>query len=84
MCLRLHTVFYQDNALSIGLYTILSHTYSLIFITAAEIEWELDCYQFEEGVNMTFEICAVVANGSEVTVVDTRQVIFRNGTASGM
>ena len=50
---------------------------------AAIIVWEFDEYQFREGENATNEICAVVVN-STVTVEETRQVIFRNGSATGM
>ena len=52
-------------------------------VAAATILWEFAEYQFQEGENATNEICAVVVN-STVTAVETRQVIFRNGTATGM
>lgn len=52
-------------------------------LAAANILWEFDEYQFQEGENATNEICAVVVN-STITAVEVRQVIFRNGSATGM
>ena len=48
------------------------------------IEWEQPFYEFDEGGNMIYEICANVTVDEIVGGrIEERQVILRNGTATG-
>ena len=50
----------------------------------SSIEWEQPFYEFDEGGSMTYEICANVTVDEIVGGrIDERQVILRNGTATG-
>lgn len=47
------------------------------------IVWELPFYEFDEGGNMTYVICAVTSDEIVGGRIEERQVILRNGTATG-
>ena len=47
------------------------------------IEWELALYEFDEGGNGTFEICAVANDTITEGRVEERVIMYRNGSATG-
>lgn len=55
----------------------------LLLPAVITIEWEQALYEFDEGGNTTYEICAVTNDTITGDRIEERQVVFRDGSATG-